>query len=75
MKIVTLQSVPAARLKIAAFGKITYSVTCIVALLKRGWGYRHWVTVASFAFVGQTSLSVRQCGLSPHPYEESEVRI
>ena len=55
MKIVTLQSVSGARLKIAAFGKITYSVTCIVALLKRGWGYRrHWVTVASFAFVGQT---------------------
>lgn len=54
MKIVTLQSVSAARMKIAAFGKITHSVTCIVALLKRGWGYRHWVTVASFAFVGQT---------------------
>ena len=34
MKIVTLQSVSVARLKIAAFGKITYSVTCIVALLK-----------------------------------------
>ena len=27
------------------------------------------VYVASFAFVGQTA---RQCGLSPHPYEESE---
>ena len=66
MKIVTLQSVSAARMKIATFGKITHSVTCIVALLKRGWGYRHWVTVAS--------LSVRQCGLSPHPYEEREVR-
>ena len=36
MKIVTLQSVSAARLKLAAFGKITHSVTCIVALLKRG---------------------------------------
>ena len=33
MKIVTLQSVSGARLKIAGFGKITYSVTCIVALL------------------------------------------
>ena len=33
MKIVTLQSVPAARLKIAAFGMMTHSVTCIVALL------------------------------------------
>ena len=33
MKIVTLQSVSGARLKIAAFGKITHSVTCIVALL------------------------------------------
>ncbi len=54
MKIVTLQSVSAARMKIAAFGKITYRVTCIVALLKRGLGYRHWVSVASFAFVGQT---------------------
>ena len=54
MKTVTLQSVSAARLKIATFRKITYSITCIVALLKRGWGYRHWVTVASFAFVGQT---------------------
>ena len=49
MKIVTLQSVSVARLKIATFGKITHSVTCIVALLKR-----HWGTVASFAFVGQT---------------------
>ncbi len=79
MKIVTLQSVPAARLKIAAFGKITHSVTCIVALLKWGWGYYRWVTVASFAFVGQARLQAgfaeRQCGLSPHPYEESEVRI
>ena len=27
------------------------------------------VYVASFAFVGQTAW---QCGLSPHPYEESE---
>ena len=54
MKIVTLQSVSGARLKIADFGKITHSVTCIVALLKRGLGYRHWVSVASFAFVGQT---------------------
>ncbi len=54
MKIVTLQSVPAARLMIAAFAKITHSVTCIVALLKLGLGYRHWVSVASFAFVGQT---------------------
>ena len=53
MKIVTLQSVSVARMKIAAFGKITHSVSCNVALLKRG-GYRHWVTVASFAFVGQT---------------------
>ena len=35
MKIVTLQSVSAARLKIAAFGKITHSVTCIVALLEK----------------------------------------
>ena len=35
MKIVTLQSVSAARLKIAAFGKITHSVTCIVALFSR----------------------------------------
>ena len=35
MKIVTLQSVSVARLKIAAFGKITYSVTCIVALFSR----------------------------------------
>ena len=75
MKTVTLQSVSVARMKLAAFGKITHSVTCIVALLNRGWGYRHCVTVARFAFVGQTSLSVRQCGLSPHPYEESEVRI
>ena len=33
MKIVTLQSVSVARLKIATFRKITYSVTCIVALL------------------------------------------
>lgn len=44
MKIVTLQSVSGARLKIAAFGKMTHSVTCIVALLKRGgflsMGYR-----------------------------------
>ena len=54
MKTVTLQSVSVARMKHAAFAKITYSVTCIVALLKRGWGYCHWVTVASFAFVGQT---------------------
>ena len=54
MKIVTLQSVSGAMLKLAAFGKITHSVTCMVALLKRGVGYRHWVTVASFAFVGQT---------------------
>ena len=54
MKIVTLQSVSGARLKIATFGKITHSVTCIVALLKRGCGSYRWVTVASFAFVGQT---------------------
>ena len=33
MMIVTLQSVSGARLKIATFGKITHSVTCIVALL------------------------------------------
>lgn len=33
MKIVTLQSVSVARLKIATFRKITYSITCIVALL------------------------------------------
>ena len=54
MKTVTLQSVSVARLKIATFVKIPHSVTCIVALLKREWGYRHWVPVASFAFVGQT---------------------
>ena len=35
MKIVTLQSVSTARMKIAAFVKITYSVTCIVALFSR----------------------------------------
>ena len=35
MKIVTLQSVSGARLKIAAFGKITHSVTYIVALLEK----------------------------------------
>ena len=34
MKIVTLQSVSAARMNIAVFLKITYSVTCIVALLR-----------------------------------------
>ena len=54
MKIVTLQSVCAVRMKLAGIKKMTPSVTCIVALLKWGWGYRHWVTVASFAFVGQT---------------------
>ena len=41
MKIVTLQSVSAARLKIAAFGKITYSVTCIVALFSRIFANSH----------------------------------
>ena len=58
MKIVTLQSVSVARMKLAVINKMTHSVTCIVALLKRGWGYRHWVTVASFAFVGQTDGNV-----------------
>ena len=33
MKIATLQSVPATRVKIAASVKMTYSVTCNVALL------------------------------------------
>ena len=79
LKIVTLQSVPGARLKIAAFGMMTHSVTCIVALLKRRGSLLTMGTVASFAFVGQARFRAgfarRQCGLSPHPYEESEVRI
>ena len=66
MKIVTLQSVSAARLKIAAFGKITYSVTCIVALLKRGLGYRHWVTVIGLP--SQVSpLSVKPTAMRAKP--------
>ena len=35
MKIVTLQSVSVAKLKLAALGKITHSVSCIVALFSR----------------------------------------
>ena len=39
MKIVTLQSVSVARMKLAAFGKITHSVTCIVALFRKKEAY------------------------------------
>ena len=51
---------------------MTLRVICIVALLKRGLG------LPSLGYRRKFRLcrsNLRQCGLSPHPYEESEVRI
>ena len=50
MKMVTLQSVSFAGMKLADLNKMTHSVSCNVVLLLTDFSFRR----ASFAFVGQT---------------------